>query len=121
VMDSPELEARLQTAAREAERACDLLLNPVAQNLDECLAALGAAASHVERCQSALAQSPGSPTIFGQARRLQAVVARAESLLKSAEEFHRNWFQIFRARLGGYTARGDPAELACASRVYVQG
>jgi hypothetical protein len=120
-MDFSDLEARLWSAAREAEKACDLLLNPVGQNLDECLAALGTAASHLEDCQSALAQSLGHSALLGQARRVQAVVARAGSLLRTAEEFHRNWFLIFRARLGGYTARGDAAELACSSRVYVQG
>jgi len=120
-MNSLDLEARLQSAAQEAERACALLLNPIGQNLEECLAALGMAASNLEGCRSALAQSPGHPTLLGPARSVQMVVARAGSLLKTAEEFHRNWFQIFRAKLGGYTARGDAAELACASRVSVQG
>jgi len=120
-MDSPDLEARLQSAAREAERACDLLLSPVGQNLEECLAALGTAACHLQDCQAALAQSRGEPALLGQARHVQATVAHASSLLTTAEEFHRNWFQIFRAMLGGYTARGDAAELACPSRVYVQG
>lgn len=115
-MPAPAIEERLAAALRETERACHLLLTPTMQSLDDCLGILESASVTLADCRSA-----SDAALLETVLRLRQTITRAGKLLDTAAEYHRNWHQILRARLGGYTASGGPVELPFGSRLAVQG
>ncbi|HWC98028.1 MAG TPA: hypothetical protein VG456_14810 [Candidatus Sulfopaludibacter sp.] len=120
-MNGAEITARLLTASLGLDRVCRLLEKPVVSNLDECLGLLHAAVGDLSACEPEVRKQPADPVLLREAVRLQAAIRRAGFLLKTAADYHENWFQILRSSFGGYTAEGAPAELAWNTRVYVQG
>ena len=121
-MLAAELEARLAEACAALERAGELLLRPSPENLDGCTAALAAAEAGLERCPAeGWRRHAGDASLLEQALRLRRVVRNTGHLLHTAAQHHRRWSQILRARLGGYTAMGRPAEMPGLARVSLQG
>jgi hypothetical protein len=116
-----DLQARMETARATLERACELLLDPSPQSLEDCLALLGAVAAALTGSRAEWEGHAGDPALRAEAGRLREAVHRAGFLLESAAAFHRKWLQILRTKMGGYTAQGDPAEVVCAGRVWLQG
>ncbi len=103
------------------ERACELLVDPAPQNLEDCLAELGTAAASLASCRAELARHSGEAGLLAKALGLRGTVHRAGFLLRTAADHRQKWFQILRAKMGGYTAQGDPVAVSCAARVCLRG
>jgi hypothetical protein len=120
-MLAADLQARMAGACFALERAGELLVCPSLENLEECRVTLRTAQSALEECTPELPGHAGDPALLAQAIRLRGAVRRAGSLQQTAAEHHRKWFQILRAKLGGYTALGSPPEISGVARVWLQG
>ncbi|MDR3700093.1 MAG: hypothetical protein P4L56_10690 [Candidatus Sulfopaludibacter sp.] len=120
-MLAADLQGRMAEACTALERAGELLVRPSPENLEDCRVALGTAQAALEECTSELQAHAGDPALLAQALRLRLAVRRAGWLHRTAAEHHRKWFQILRAKLGGYTALGSPAEISGVARVWLQG
>jgi hypothetical protein len=120
-MLAADLQARMAEACFALERAGELLVCPSSENLEECQVALGAAQAALEECTPELPRHAGDPELLAQAVRLRLAVRKAACLQQTATEHHRRWFQILRAKLGGYTALGSPPEISGVARVWLQG
>jgi len=120
-MSAAELHARTEAARVALDRACTLLVDPAPRNLEECHSILGAVISQLESFAAELDGPVGDPKLLAQAFGLRQTVRHAGFLLQKAAEHHKGWFQILRAKMGGYTAQGDPSEICVASRVCLRG
>jgi hypothetical protein len=117
-MTSAGISQPVELARAEIERACQCLLHPAAETLEQSLFALGSAVAHL---QAAGNPCRGNPQALAQADRLREAIRRAGFLLNTASEYHAGWLRILRARMAGYTAEGAPGEVRCASRISVEG
>jgi hypothetical protein len=120
-MLAADLQAGMAEACVALERAGELLVLPSPENLEGCRLALGAAQAALEECAPELPGHAGDPALLAQACRLRMAVRKAVCLHQTAAEHHRKWFQILRAKLGGYTALGIPPEISGVARVWLQG
>lgn len=120
-MTQADLRERMEVARVTLERACDLLMDPTPQRLEDCRVELAMAATSLPGCTAELSRHAGDAVLLAQALRLRQAVQRAGLLLRGAAEHHGKWFQILRAKMGGYTAQGDLAAVSCAARVWLRG
>jgi len=112
---------RLALARSEVNRACNLLIAPTPETLNDCQDAL-------QRAVSALTELPveshdvaGGLDAQSVARSLRAEVLRAGRLLQNLASFYRGWERILGAMSGGYTASGNPAPVARQGRFCCRG
>ena len=125
---------RLAAARAHVDGACELLLSPTPQQMDECSRLLQAAISEIIRfCGSNRPALPVSPpatpvsspgsddAALEQARLLQTSIGRATRLLESAAAFYTNWIRYLSALCGGYTGQGQPAALERGARLLARG
>ncbi len=116
------LTEQLAAAREKLDRACDLLLSPSPEALDQCAPLLQAAVTEVTACQAAMAGPVRpEPGAAAEGRRLQAAVRRARLLLESAAEYHRNWTRRMGAMSAGYDGRGEPAAVDRGRRLILRG
>lgn len=99
-------------------RACESLLVPTPESLDECALRLQAATKTVAQCASGVDAEKGA---LDEARQLQTEVRRTRILLNAAMEFHRQWNRRLGAMSGGYTPAGEPARVDYSRRLLGQG
>jgi hypothetical protein len=120
--DRAQLSEQLAAARENLDRACELLLSPSPEALDQCAPLLEAAVTKVTACQQAVAgQEWTAPGASAEGRRLQAAVRRARRLLDSAAEYHQNWARRIGALSAGYDGRGEPAEVDRGRRLILRG
>ena len=120
-MPAAVVEARMAEACAALERTCELLVRPSPERLEDCRAALATAQAALEKCTPELAGHAGDAALLTQAIRLRLAMRKAGYLHQTAAEHHRKWFEILRAKLGGYTALGSPPEIFGTARVWLQG
>jgi hypothetical protein len=88
------------------QRACDMLLSPTAEALDQCSLLLDATARDLAGCRP----EPGDKgCALQEARLLHSAVRRARILLDCAFSFRQAWSRRLGAITAGYTVRGELA------------
>ncbi len=120
-MSARDLAAQMEIVRAALERAAKLLVNPVPRNLEDCQSALDMAASRLAGCTADLDRHTGDPALLAESIALRQGVRHAAFLLHTAAEHHRKWYQILRAKMGGYTSEGCPAEISGAGRIWLRG
>jgi hypothetical protein len=109
---------RLAAARNAVDDACQLLLSPTPQQLDDCSRLLQSAISEV----CGVREGVRTPTdALRQVRLLRASIGRAARLLESAASFHAHWIRCLGALCAGYTGQGQPAALDRGARLLAQG
>lgn len=119
---TPTLTEQLAEAREKLDCACNLLLTPSPEALDQCAPLLEAAVIKVTACQKAISgQQQTEPAASAEGRQLQAAVRRARRLLESAAEYHQNWIRRIGAMSAGYDGRGEPAAVDRGRRLMLRG
>jgi hypothetical protein len=108
---------QLRSASEQVQHACDLLLAPTPDALDDCSTRLEDAVGHL----AALSTSNNSPETLAEARRLRGAVRRAGALLANAAEYHHRWQEWIGVRTSGYGPDGVPGETVHAARLCLRG
>lgn len=117
-MVAANTRAQLREARAKVIQACESLLVPTPESLDECALRLQAATRTVAQCASGVDAEKGA---LDDARQLRLEVQRARILLDAAMEFRRQWNRRLGAMSGGYTPAGEPATVDHGCRVLGQG
>ena len=112
---------RLVAAKSEVTRACDLLIDPTPEALNNCQDALERAISQLADFRSQCRDRPAGSGARSVACTLRTEVRRAARLLQSLARFYSGWERILGAMSGGYTASGDPAPVARTGRLCCRG
>jgi hypothetical protein len=112
---------QLASARAGVSDVCQILLSPSPAALDRCAPLLETAVSAVSACLPHLRSSKGTQDEVDEAQRLRLAVRHAKRLLEGAAEFHQNWIRRWGALSGGYTGRGEPADLELGSRMQIEG
>jgi hypothetical protein len=112
---------RLATAQSEVQRACNLLITPTPEALNNCQDALARAVSALTEFRSQCVETPAGSGIVSMAGALRAEVLQARRLLQNLASFYRGWERIFGTMSAGYTAGGDPAPVARSGRLCCRG
>jgi hypothetical protein len=115
------LTGQLRSASERLRHACDLLLAPTPEALDDCSTILEGAVRHLAALQPALGAGNNSPETLAEARRLLGAVRRAGALLANAAEYHHRWQEWIGVRTSGYGPDGVPGETAHAARLCLRG
>jgi len=110
---------RLAAACRQVEQVCTLLVSPSPEILDRCPLLLANA-------QAKILDSPhwlrsGDVDALAEANRLRRAVLRADTLLRNAWAYHRNWNRLLGSLSGGYVPGGRPATVAHQGKLLLQG
>lgn len=112
---------RLVAAQWEVKRACDLLLAPTPEALNDCQDALARAASALTEFRLRCQEVPPDSDASSIASALRKDVQRARRLLQNLASFYRGWERILGTMSAGYTAGGDPAPVARVGRLCCRG
>ncbi len=115
-------QERLAAARAAVDQACQLLLNPLPEQMDRCAHLLESAVAELNAFRNAgprLNHHLQSEQL--QARSLQSSIGRAKCLLESAAAFYANWIRCLAALCAGYTAQGQPATLERGGHLLVRG
>ena len=112
------LQEKLRSARTNLWHACELLLSPTPEVLDQCSALLVTTARNVA---ISWPEPGGNQSALQEARQLQAAVRHARVLLDSAFAFRQAWGRRLGAMTAGYTARGEPARVDPSFRLTVRG
>ena len=112
---------RLAAAHSEVKRACNLLITPTPEALNNCQDALSRAVSALTAFRSPCVEAPAGPGVMSMACALRVEVLRARRLLENLASFYRGWERIFGTMSAGYTAGGDPAPVARKGRLCCRG
>lgn len=107
---------QLDGARAGLDEACELLLRPSTEALDECAARCQRAAAELAECQPKIHSARGKPEVLAAARRLSAAVRSARRLLENAATYHNRWQALLGALSGGYVRGGEPAPVIHAER-----
>ena len=114
---------RLAAARAAVDQACQLLLNPLPEQMDRCTHLLESAVAELNASRNAgprLNHHLKSEELQ-LARSLQSSIGRANCLLESAAAFYANWIRCLAALCFGYTAQGQPATLERGGHLLVRG
>lgn len=118
---NPDVLIRLTAARSKVISVCNGLLSPSPEALDGCASLLESAAGELEDCLRSLERAAKGCPELEQARGLRTDLRRARHLLQSASNYYSGWQRLLGAMSGGYTACGNPAQLALPARVCLQG
>jgi hypothetical protein len=116
----PAVSEQLAATRAQLDAACELLIAPTPQALDQCSMILEAAGRQAAEHMPSLAEARGNGEAIAEAQRLHRSVQRARSLLENAGRFHIGWLAIRGTLTGGYTDRGEPAPVRHAGRVCLE-
>ncbi len=120
--DGPaRVSEKLAAARAEVDAACQILLSPTPEELDQCAARLAAALAHVTDCRTAAQSDVSAEQPRREAHRLGRSLRRAHRLLEAAAAFHNGWVRCLGAMCAGYTNRGEPAAVERGGRILVRG
>ena len=119
-MAATDITARLERARGHLERIFQILIAPSARALDESQLLLAAAVEELESSRPFWHQAQGDTAARKEALRVRAALGQAQRLLETAADFHRRWRRFLGARTGGYTCRGDPAQLPAQCRISLE-
>jgi len=111
----------LSAARSQVEQVCGILVSPTPELLDACPGLLERACSVAAGLRPGMEEARGNPEAVAEARRLEAAVRRAGSLLASALDYQTQWNRILGAMTGGYTPAGDAAPVIHTGRVCLTG
>lgn len=120
-MPAAPVAERLVAAQSEVKRACNLLIAPTPEALDNCQDALARAISALTEFRSQCREVPADAGAKSLVCALRAEVRRARRLLQSLATFYRGWERILGTMSAGYTAGGDPAPVARIGRLCCRG
>ena len=112
------LQKKLRRASTNVVHACEMLLRPTPEVLDQCSVLLETTARDLA------GRRPGpdsNGSILQEARQFLRAVRHARILLDSAFAFHQVWSYRLGAMTAGYTARGEPASADHGIRLAVRG
>jgi hypothetical protein len=112
---------RLVAAQWEVKRACNLLIAPTPEALDNCQDALTRAVSALTEFRSQCLEVLADPGARPMVDALRAEILRAGRLLQNLAGFYRGWERILGTMSAGYTAGGDPAPVARIGRFCCRG
>jgi hypothetical protein len=112
------LQEKLRRARFDVRRACEMLVSPTPQILDQCFVLLETTTRELAGCRP---EPVGNQSALQEALQLHDVVRHAKTLLDRAFAFHQAWAQRLGAMTAGYTPHGEPAPVAGGSRLAVQG
>jgi len=112
------LQERLRSARTNVWHACELLLSPTPEILDQCSALLETTAREMVISRP---EPAGNESALQDARQLYTAVRRARVLLDSAFVFRQAWRRRLAGMTAGYTARGEPARVDPSFRLTVRG
>jgi hypothetical protein len=111
---------QLAATRAELDAACAMLTSPTPDVLDRCSILLESASRQMAECQPQIAQLRGDPAAIEEAWRVRRSFLKAGKLLANAARFHGNWMSIRGALTGGYTDRGEPAQVRHAGRIWIE-
>jgi len=120
-MRGAALVEQLMAARQQLDFACELLVKPSPEAVDNCSSVLEAAGHSLAECQPGLNAQAGNATALEAAWRLRRSFVRTTRLLHSAADFHLNWMQLRGAMTGGYTGSGESAPLLHGNRISLHG
>jgi hypothetical protein len=106
-----------QSAGRQLQEACQLLVTPTPENLARCLKLLDAA-SHALRPGIAPVSNRKS---LREVESLRDLVRRAGALLECAAEYHRKWATLAGTMTAGYAAGGQPGQYVASGTLCLRG
>ena len=112
------LQEKLRRARGDVQRACEMLVSPTPQILDQCFVLLETTTQDLAGCRE---EPGGNPAALQEALQLHAAVHHAKALLDGAFAFHQAWARRLGAMTAGYTPHGEPACVAGGFRLVVRG
>jgi hypothetical protein len=111
-------QERLWRARLNVRHACEMLLCPTPEVLDQCSLLLETTARDLAASRS---EPDRNKYTLQEARKLHAAVRHARVLLDSAFVFREAWSRRLGAITAGYTAGGEPARMDRGFRLAVRG
>jgi hypothetical protein len=108
----------LRRARGDVQRACEMLVSPTPQILDQCFVLLETTTRDLASCRP---EPDGKASALQEAQQLHAAVGHAKTLLDRAFAFHQAWTRRLGAMTAGYTPHGEPACVAGGFRLVVRG
>jgi len=115
------IKNRLDDIGKQLEEACELLLRPSPEVLDECATRCQQAAAELAASLPGLHLERGKPEVLAAAQRLSAAVRSARRLLENAAAYHNRWQALLGAMSGGYLRSGKAAPLVHSERFILRG
>ncbi len=115
------IKKHLDDAGMRLAEACELLLRPSPEALDECAARCQRAASELAASLPGIQSARGKPEVMAAARRLSEAVRSARRLLENAAAYHNRWQALLGAMSGGYLRNGEPAPVVRCERFILRG
>ena len=104
----------------QLDRACERLLTPSPEALDQCSVELESAVRQLADWQPRLAALAGNAVALEEAWEVRRCFERARRLLHGAESFHSNWMRVRGSMSSGYTPTGEPGPGLQGSRIFLQ-
>jgi hypothetical protein len=111
-------QERIRRARINVRHACEMLLCPTPQALDQCSVLLETTARDLAGSRP---EPDGNQSTLQEARLLHAAVRHARALLDSAFALRQAWSRRLGAITAGYTPGGEPARADPGFRLAVRG
>jgi hypothetical protein len=107
-------------ARAHLDAVCRLLTSPTAEALDSCSALMEAVGELLMDGHARIAEAQRDPAALEAAWSVRRAFLRAVKLLEGAAAFHTGWVAIRGSITGGYTSRGEPAQVLHPGRISIE-
>ncbi|HLH40754.1 MAG TPA: hypothetical protein VKX39_16510 [Bryobacteraceae bacterium] len=111
----------LKIARHHVANLRQALLSPSPEEIERCLPGLAEAAVCLGQIEGALRGEAADPALAGELQALKRDLEMIGRMIRHSAAFYRGWANLLGAAAGGYTAKGQAAEISIAGAVAVRG